>query len=72
MEQVVGPGGSPGGAAVRNPPASAGDGGSTHGLERSPEKEMASPPVYLPGKSRGQRGPAGYSSWGCKESDMAE
>ena len=24
-------------------------------------------PVFLPGKSHGQRSPAGCSSWGCKE-----
>ena len=24
------------------------------------------PPVFLPGKSHGQRSPAGYSPWGCK------
>ena len=29
-------------------------------------------PVFLPGKSHGQRSLAGYSSWGHKESDMAE
>ena len=28
--------------------------------------------VFLPGKSRGQRSLAGYSPWGCQESDMAE
>jgi len=28
--------------------------------------------VFLPGKSYGQRSLAGYSSWGCKESDMTE
>ena len=27
-------------------------------------------PVFLPGKSQEQRGLAGYSPWGCKESDM--
>ena len=26
-------------------------------------------PVFLPGKSHGQRGPVGYSSWGHKELD---
>ena len=30
------------------------------------------PPVFLPGKSHGQRSLAGYSPWGCKESDMTE
>ena len=29
-------------------------------------------PVFLPGKSHGQRSLAGYSSWGHKESDMTE
>ena len=27
-------------------------------------------PVLLPGESHGQRSLAGYSPWGCKESDM--
>ena len=27
-------------------------------------------PVFLPGKYHGQRSLAGYSPWGCKESDM--
>ena len=29
-------------------------------------------PVFLPGKSHGQRSMAGYSSWDHKESDMPE
>ena len=29
-------------------------------------------PVFLPGKSHGQRSLAGYSPWGCKESDTTE
>ena len=29
-------------------------------------------PVFLPGKSHGQRGLVGYSAWGGEESDMAE
>ena len=29
-------------------------------------------PVFLPGKCQGQRSLAGYSPWGCKESDMPE
>ena len=29
-------------------------------------------PVFLPGKFHGQRKLAGYSPWGCKESDMIE
>ena len=29
-------------------------------------------PVFLPGKSQGQRSLVGYGPWGCKESDMTE
>ena len=29
-------------------------------------------PVFLPGKSRGQRSLAGYSPWGVNESDTTE
>ena len=29
-------------------------------------------PVFLPGESHGQRNLAGYSPWGCKESNMTE
>ena len=29
-------------------------------------------PVFLPGKSHGQRSLVGYSPWGCKESDTSE
>ena len=29
-------------------------------------------PVFLPGKSHGQRSLAGYSPWSCKEQDMTE
>ena len=35
------------------------------------EQEMATTPVFLPGKSRGQRCLAGYSQWG-KESGITE
>ena len=30
------------------------------------EKEWQHPPVFLTGKSHGQRSLAGYSPWGCK------
>ena len=33
-------------------------------------KKWQPTPVFLPGKSHGQRSLAGYSPWGCKESDM--
>ena len=29
-------------------------------------------PVLLPGKSHGEKSPAGQSPWGCKESNMTE
>ena len=40
------------------------------GWEEHLEKEMASTPVLLPGKSHGQRSLVGYSLRGRKESDM--
>ena len=38
------------------------------GQEDPLEKEMATTPVLLPGKSHGKRSLAGYSPWGRKES----
>ena len=52
---------------------SAGDLGSIPGLGRFPWRRKRKPtPVSLPGESHGQRSLAGYSPWGCKESDMTE
>ena len=42
----------------------------SRGGEDPLEKEMA--PVFLPGKSHGQRVLAGYSPWGHKELDTTE
>ena len=42
------------------------------GWEDPLEEEMAPNPVFLPGKSHGQRSLAGYSPQSCKESDMIE
>ena len=40
---------------------------------RSPRTGKWQPaPVFLPRKFHGQRILAGYSAWGCKESDMTE
>ena len=69
-------GGLPSGAVVKTLPANA----ETQeiwvrslGREDPLEKEMAQlTPVFLPGKSHGQRSLVGYSPWGCKESDTAE
>ena len=36
------------------------------------EKGMATHPVFLPGKSQGQRRLVSYSPWNCKESDTTE
>ena len=36
------------------------------------ELEMATPPVFLPGKVHGQRNLVDYSPWGLKESDMTK
>ena len=57
-------------------PASAGDTGevgSVPRLGRFPWRRKWQPtPLFLPGKSHGQRSLAGYSLWGRKESDLTE
>ena len=58
---------------IKNPSASGGDEGSIPGSGSFPwRRKWQSTPVFLPGKSNGQRGLAGYSPWGPKESDMTE
>ena len=42
------------------------------GHEDPLEYTMATHPVFLPGKSNGQRSLVGYSPWGLKESDTTE
>ena len=37
-----------------------------------PWRRARQPTVILPGESYGQRSPAGYHSWGRKQSDMTE
>ena len=57
---------------VRNPPANAED-VAFPGLGRPPCRRKWQPtPVFLPGKSHGQKNLVGYSSWDCKESDTTE
>ena len=67
--------GFPDGSVVKNPPATQ-EMQETRvrslGQEDPPEKEMAAPPAFLPGKSHGWRSLAGCSPWGLKESDMTE
>ena len=42
-------------------------------VEKIPWRRKWQPtPVFLPGKSHGRRSLAGYSPWGCKESDTTE
>ena len=48
----------------------AGHVGSTPGLGRSPEEEMATHSNILARKIPWTEKPSGYSSWGCKELDM--
>ena len=57
---------------VKNLPAMQATQVGSLGQEDPLEKEMAITPVFLPGKSHGQRSPAGYSPWGRKESDTTE
>ena len=56
---------------VKNLPANADDKDLMPGLERYPGGENATP-VFLPGKAHEDGSLAGYSPWGCKESDMTE
>ena len=64
------------GAIVKNLPASSGDArdtGLTFESERLPwRRKWHSTPIFLPGKSHGQRNLAGCSPLGCKELDMTE
>ena len=58
-------GGFPGDWVVKNLPANAGDMDSIPGLRRSPGEEKWQPaPVFLLGKSHGQRSLVGYSPQG--------
>ena len=56
--------GFPGGSVVKILPANAGDGDSTPYVRKIPWKRKWQPtPVFLPGKSHGQRSLAGHSPW---------
>ena len=57
---------------VKNLPANQETQVQSLGREDPLEKEMATTPVFLPGKSHGQRRLVGYSPWGGKESDTSE
>ena len=68
--------GFPGGLVVKKQLANSRDTEDmslTPGLGRSPGGGGWQPtPVFLPGKSHGQRNLAGYNPWGPKESDTTE
>ena len=57
-----------GGSVIQNPPANAGHGAPIPESGRFPEEGNDNPlePVFLSGKSNGQRSLVGYSPWGCK------
>ena len=60
--------GFPGGSVVKKLPANAGDAGSIPGSGRSPgggNSKWQSTPIFLPGKSYGQRSLVGYSPQDC-------
>ena len=60
--------GFPGSSVVKNPPANAGNPGS---IPRS-RRTWIPTPVFLPGKSHGQKSLEGYSPQGHKELDTTE
>ena len=66
----------PGGTSGKTPPANAGDFkrcGFSLGVGKIPWRRKWQPtPVFLPGKSHGQRSLAGYSPWGLTESDTTK
>ena len=63
----------PCGSAGKKSACNAGDLGSIPRVGRSPwRRKWQTTPVFLPGKSHGQRSLAGYSSWGFKEWDTTE
>ena len=67
--------GFPSGSAVKNLPTNAGDtGDQIPSLSQGDllEEDVATHSSILAWKFHGQCGPAGYSPWGHKESDMTE
>ena len=65
--------GFPGGSDGQESACNAGDPGSIPASGRCHgEGNSNPPPVFLHGKSHGQRSLAGHSSWGCKELGMID
>src|SRR5574342_658772 len=57
---------------VKKPPVNAGNSGSIRVRKIPWRRKWQSTPVFLPGKSYGQRSLARYSPSDCKDSDTAE
>ena len=56
-----------GGSVVKNPLANGGDAGSIPGLGKIPYRRKWQPtPIFLLGKSHGQRSLVSYNPWGCE------
>ena len=60
------------GSVVKNLPAMQETQVQSLGQEDLLEEGTATTPVFLRGESHGRRSLAGYSPWGCKESDTSE
>ena len=58
--------GFPGGLAIKNPPANAGDMGLIPGSGRSPGEGNGNPLQYSAWVIPWTEEPGGYSPWGCK------
>ena len=70
MDEYAGDIGFSGGTVIKNPPAMQEMWVRPLG-RKSPWRRRWQPiPVFLPGRSRGQRSLAGCSPWGCKELDV--
>ena len=75
---MIVPWGFPGGSEVKNPPANARDPlvgipGFDPWVGKITRRRKWQPtPLFLPGKSHGQRSLTGYSLWGCKELDATK
>ena len=57
---------------LKNPPAMRETWVQSLGWEDPLEKGTAAHSSFLAGETHGQRKLAGYSPWGCKESDVTE
>ena len=63
----------PGGSDPKESACNVGDVGSIPGSGRFPGRRHGNPPQYSCLENpHGRRSLAGYSPWGCKESDMTE